>query len=429
MASAVRKGVASASVFAGVVNRTWIIPAQGRQVKAQLVHNTISGSRELFVASERVPGSDGSTTAVSKPTQIFFDIDGGRGIVRLVPRGGRFEYSLFFNDTLIPEESVRGISRADDDAEHRLTITVEGADIASGSGDSAVVWYRMHNKRNSDGEETVVHRRFSNFVDLFDTVSASYKGTQLYDSLPQPPSRAGWFTDHFSPDFIEQRRMELESFMEKLATFPRIQDNEEFLVFAGLVDRTRETSVIFPPGALYMTIRASREFAEVAGFKRTEAGELGPAEASGRVRPGDAISKVNGENVISLPYESLVARIRAARRPLLLHFLGIVPGDKSAAVNQTTKLAAEPARGPGEEEEEEGDDAPAASGAGAGAAAAAAAGAGGAAGTGKRSGGREVPEEGMFGGGGFGDDDAFGDSDDDADSGFQAPETRDISFG
>ena len=58
----------------------------------------------------------------------------------------------------------------------------------------------------------------------------------------------------------------------------------------------------------------------VAAFTTMDDGVPLPAEASGRIAVGDRVSRVNGCSVGGLDYAAVLNRIRAAARPLTLHF-------------------------------------------------------------------------------------------------------------
>lgn len=98
--------------------------------------------------------------------------------------------------------------------------------------------------------------------------------------------------------------------------------NADFCTFIGLVDRVRETSLIFPVGsALGLTLRGVPDGVEVSGVK-SDCPAPGAAVA---LRVGDRISKVGGEDVLGAQFDLVVAKLKAAPRPLCVHFIGEAP--------------------------------------------------------------------------------------------------------
>jgi hypothetical protein len=108
-------------------------------------------------------------------------------------------------------------------------------------------------------------------------------------------------------------------------------------------------------GPLGMTLKGQRVgsqlFVEVAAFKNNDDGSKGQAELANQISIGDKyvcecgsrpeaffdglvarlgccacrLSKINGDNVLGESYEVVIARIKAAHRPLVVHFLGTYP--------------------------------------------------------------------------------------------------------
>ena len=116
--------------------------------------------------------------------------------------------------------------------------------------------------------------------------------------------------------------------------------NADFQSFVGLVDGTRECSVFFPAGPLGISlIVGAGGYTEVAAIKMIEGRPS--AAMNGLVAVGDKVSKLNGEDVLgSFSHEVLVSMIKAAPRPLLLHFVGNSSVGNVASTLTTTTTAA-----------------------------------------------------------------------------------------
>jgi hypothetical protein len=93
--------------------------------------------------------------------------------------------------------------------------------------------------------------------------------------------------------------------------------------------RAGEYSVTFPLGALGMVLKSEKTTdptvaTTVTSFKNNPDGTPGPAQRSGKIGVGDALSRVNGVNVFTdaqMVHRVRIERITAASRPLELHFI------------------------------------------------------------------------------------------------------------
>ena len=191
-----------------------------------------------------------------------------------------------------------------------------------------MVWYRIDTKVKSTGKEVAVHRRFSDFYFLYTSLSIYFKGSHLLHALPEPPPKGfKLWQDQHDPEFIENRRSQLEAFLRKIIMVPRVAELQELYDILGIVNEDiRETSMIFSPGPLGLTLRAQSaggaSEAIIADFKPNEDGLYGPAKNSGLISIGDCVSKIDGESVFEDKYQVIVRKIEAAQRPVLIHFLG-----------------------------------------------------------------------------------------------------------
>jgi hypothetical protein len=322
-----------------------------RNAPVQLYHNTISGERWLSIDGVEVPGTVGSHFGpLAGSSVLAFRIGEGEGdgsgsgrVTIATVDFSKIHYSCVFNDAPVPEDNAAAGAgsgagaAAGADAAGAMRVSVEAVDMGADekSGRVEVAWFRVRAVRESDRRETVVHRRFNNFVALQEAVRSAYQGSALAQSVPELPSRGfKFFEDQLAPAFLEKRRWALQSFLYKLELLPRVRQNTDFLTFVGLVDGgVRESSAIFPPGApLGITLSAAADgFTEVTAIKPNADGSPSPAMAAGAiVRVGDKVSKVAGEDVIGQRYEMVVALLKAAKRPVVVHFLGVATAGAAA---------------------------------------------------------------------------------------------------
>lgn len=193
-----------------------------------------------------------------------------------------------------------------------------------------VVWYTIRTVKTAKGgggqrREVTVHRRFRDFVGVNEQIRSSFKGSHLLSSLPKPPARGlKLFSDHFSDSFIEERRNALEQYLRRMCGIPRAFQNQDLLNFVGVMDTTRETSILVGDGPLGISLGMQGQWVALMDFKPVD-GAPGPIQRSKRVSQGDRLSKINGESVLGLDKDEVAGKIRAGRRPVMLHFLGYYP--------------------------------------------------------------------------------------------------------
>ena len=88
-----------------------------------------------------------------------------------------------------------------------------------------------------------VQRRFSQFVDLRQTLENLYAGGANERLLPGlPPKKMKLFTNHVGDKFIESRRQQLDEFLKKVVLMPGISEKAEvvrWLQDASLFATTR----------------------------------------------------------------------------------------------------------------------------------------------------------------------------------------------
>jgi len=328
------------SVLSGPVTRTWRVSA--RNTPVQLYHNTLTGERWLSVDGIDVPGTVGSHFGpFAKPSLLNFALpgSGGSGTVSIMTIDStQVRYECVFEGRAMVEDNMTG-NGSDTGA---MRVTVDAAELAAdeNSGVVNVCWFKVKTIRESDRRETIVHRRFNNFVALAEAVRSAYQGSPLVNSIPELPSRGFKFLeDQLSPAFLEKRRWALQSFLYKLELLPRARINTDFLVFVGLIDGgARESSCLFPPGPLGISIAAKGEYSEIVSIKANEDGSPSVAMRTSSVQIGDKVSKIAGEDVLGKPHELIIALLKASKRPVVVHFLGEASKKSEIGVEQISEI-------------------------------------------------------------------------------------------
>eukprot|EP00500_Bicosoecida_sp_ms1_P006294 CAMPEP_0203832708 /NCGR_PEP_ID=MMETSP0115-20131106/71397_1 /ASSEMBLY_ACC=CAM_ASM_000227 /TAXON_ID=33651 /ORGANISM="Bicosoecid sp, Strain ms1" /LENGTH=308 /DNA_ID=CAMNT_0050741777 /DNA_START=60 /DNA_END=983 /DNA_ORIENTATION=+ len=308
--------MAKVGVFSGTVTRTWSVGggADGRAYGVVLNHHTVSGSRVVSVDGVEVEGTEGTNHLFMAPTELPFDLGERKAVLKISAQKSSFVYELRVDGDVVKEENevVGGsAAAAGGGAAPKYDVHVPGTEMGADERGEKVVWYAIHTVRTGGGKprrEVTCHRRFRDFVGVNEQIRSSFKGSHLLTSLPKPPARGlKLFSDHFSDAFIEERRSALESYLRRMAGIPRAFQNQDLLNFIGVMDTTRETSVLVGEGALGITLTTQGDWVTLADFKPVD-GAPGPVERARRVAPTDRFSKINGETVLGMSKEDIAGR-------------------------------------------------------------------------------------------------------------------------
>ena len=184
------------------------------------------------------------------------------------------------------------------------------------------VLFLLHTQREADLQEVFVHRRFRDFFAVNEQLRSAYQGSHLLRVLPDaaaavsqairgPPQQALHREEALAaagahgggsgrgcllfvfvafwqrtccgpaaarPHSIPSRHRpppppplppHSQDWLYKLSQIPRMRSNVDFRTFLGMVDRVRETSLLFPPGRpLELTLRGGGEAASAAAWWR-----------------------------------------------------------------------------------------------------------------------------------------------------------------
>jgi len=85
--------MAGVSVLSGDVARTWLIEEGGKTHEVQLFHNTMSGSRSLFINGVEEPTMAGAATMFTASHQVPFTLEGKSGLIRITCDKKLFHYA------------------------------------------------------------------------------------------------------------------------------------------------------------------------------------------------------------------------------------------------------------------------------------------------------------------------------------------------
>jgi len=90
-------------------------------------------------------------------------------------------------------------------------------------------------KRKSFSKWTVL-KRFGQFYEMDCAVRASFVDrSEISNAMPAPPQRrAKLFNDHMDTSFVDQRRVLLENYLQKMLSIVDVVRNKDFLTFLGV---------------------------------------------------------------------------------------------------------------------------------------------------------------------------------------------------
>jgi len=131
---------------------------------------------------------------------------------------------------------------------HELPEDVEitGVSIPATRTMSDHVLYQIdvtNNRKRKTFSKWTVLKRFTQFFDMDTALRASFaENPSLLEKLPPPPERkTKLFNDHMDEVFIEQRRVLLENYLNKLLESEEVVRNPAFLKFLGVtVDNEKD---------------------------------------------------------------------------------------------------------------------------------------------------------------------------------------------
>ena len=147
-------------------------------------------------------------------------------------------------------------------------------------------------------------------------------GHHLRSSLPPLPTKEfKLMTDHQDPDFITERLIQLNAYVNELIRVPHVSDMTCTKSFLGIMEQVRELSFLFPSESLGMNFAASNR-----PNTPVIIGSLLPSREANfkELKVGDIISKINGMAVAGSTFQEVIHRLKSLPRPVVIHFAKIV---------------------------------------------------------------------------------------------------------
>lgn len=331
------------SVFDGQLCRTWhytseeasIAPSSSgsetgtnetaRRHVINLFHDTLTGVRSALVDYEEVPDSLGTSALLmgSEGHKITFSLKPfeEQGYI-LVKRSGwiGFEYKCFIGNTQL-SEATETVAKGQEDQAYSVDI-IEYMSTPDELSEQYIVWYVVNTIRLYDGVRTTVHRRFKDFAELNSSVKQNLKGHHLRSSIPLLPTKEfKLMTDHQDPEFISERLVQLNMYINELIRVPHVAEMTCTKSFLGIMDQVRELSFLFPSESLGMNFADSHR----PNTPVVIGSLLSSREANFKeLRVGDIISKINGSAVSGCTFEEVIKRLQTLPRPVVIHFAKVV---------------------------------------------------------------------------------------------------------
>mmetsp|Transcript_10492 Transcript_10492/g.14573 ORF Transcript_10492/g.14573 Transcript_10492/m.14573 type:complete len:261 (+) Transcript_10492:222-1004(+) len=217
----------------GWVIRNWRIEVGERTHWVQLRHYTVTASYQIFVDGEEILNE----RKVTKLEPIPFEIEGTKGTVTpsldsysQITKG--FKYECTYEGQKIPELVFD--TQDPDPIRPHLKARLLPSAIIKKAGESKVVYYKLE---VIDGDPLqkdsyVLKKRFSDFEQLDHLIRSSFSGHHLQSNLPPKPSKSmKIWTDHLEKRFVHQRRNELNKYLAKLFSLPKVCGNPDFAQF------------------------------------------------------------------------------------------------------------------------------------------------------------------------------------------------------
>ena len=369
--------VTESTIFSGIVTKHWLIPFDEEKKRTHVVslrHSPLDGFRYVLIDETEIEGSQGVyryslqnwfSGQMQAPDVITLDFkEGPKVTLQIVQTSKKFMYACSTDGSPVQELTRSTVCSTTDchDYVSPFIITLSEYEIVPNESeiDDRVVWYTMYVVEKSSGKLAVCRRRFRHFYELNCDIISAFASSHLQSMLPKFPDRHfKWFTDHYSRDFVENRRTELEVYMQRLVRVPRAAQNPSFKNFINflthpkvsltMVSSSGISSVEIRPrsptmhvklragefvhvcarGALGIVLRCERPGdinADVFISRISESVEF--EDGRTKLKVGDRLSRLNGVDVVGkMKYKELISKIRSFRArhgmflPLVLHFI------------------------------------------------------------------------------------------------------------
>ena len=196
--------MSSANAFAGLVSRKWELPSVG---VVEIVHNTVMGGYAVYLGGEEVPGGNGTLSMFGSTAEIAVNSGSTKARVLIRRKGTDVIYTCVCNGTELVEESQQ---LAQQSGVRFVNVTVPSAFVGLDEVGGKAAWYQVCSHDPETGATiTTVHRRFSEFASLRESVLGAVGGSALGSKVPSLPPKQSMFVNHFAADFIQGRMSEM----------------------------------------------------------------------------------------------------------------------------------------------------------------------------------------------------------------------------
>mmetsp|Transcript_28988 Transcript_28988/g.94452 ORF Transcript_28988/g.94452 Transcript_28988/m.94452 type:complete len:155 (-) Transcript_28988:53-517(-) len=89
-----------------------------------------------------------------------------------------------------------------------------------------VAIYEVHFANKVTGARATSYHRYSAFASFDAELNKAFERDHLRSSFPRlPPKKSKLFTDHTKPEFVEERRLALQEYLQRIVRLPRIAEH------------------------------------------------------------------------------------------------------------------------------------------------------------------------------------------------------------
>jgi len=117
-------------------------------------------------------------------------------------------------------------------------IEITGVSIPATRQMSDHVLYQIdvaNSRKEKEYAKWTVLKRFGQFYEMDALVRSDFEKNQILNSLPATPERKiKLFNDHTDANFVEQRRVLLENYLQKMVEIEEVVIDKHFLAFLGI---------------------------------------------------------------------------------------------------------------------------------------------------------------------------------------------------
>eukprot|EP00470_Lotharella_oceanica_P002321 CAMPEP_0170177864 /NCGR_PEP_ID=MMETSP0040_2-20121228/11252_1 /TAXON_ID=641309 /ORGANISM="Lotharella oceanica, Strain CCMP622" /LENGTH=276 /DNA_ID=CAMNT_0010420703 /DNA_START=30 /DNA_END=860 /DNA_ORIENTATION=+ len=207
---------------ANVTSRSWRILEGGKYHVVQLRHNNVSGRRILLLDGKEIWQS---MKVMDVAENVHFEINGKQGVVKIGVDYFTYTYLCLYQGRPMPEMTFDIMDYKEQG--YQCKIPVVNVEIVKGK---KVAVFRV--EMTHQGQTEVFRKRFRDFATFDDYLRGGFEGHHLLQNLPKlPPKQFTLFTNHFSKEFLEERRRGLEEYVNKLCRIPKAVANPDFVAF------------------------------------------------------------------------------------------------------------------------------------------------------------------------------------------------------